>query len=87
MKDSLINTKLRLHKLQMKTNSVDDAVSIDPNQPTDYEFEITNMTNTELNPPPPPDPNAQQDQNTNNQDDQKGGLLNKPLLNFGKESK
>ena len=44
MKDSLINTQLRLHKLQMKTDSVDDAVSIDPNQPTDYEFEITNMT-------------------------------------------
>ena len=86
MKDSLINTQLRLHKLQMKTDSVDDAVSIDPNQPTDYEFEITNMTDAELNPPPPPDPNAQQDQNSDNQDDsKKGGLLNKPLLNFGKE--
>ena len=87
MKDSLISTKLRLHKLEMKTDSVDEAVTIDPNQPTDYEFEITNMTNAELNPPPPPDPNAQQQ--TSQTDEQKnkgGGLLSKPLLNFGKSS-
>lgn len=90
MKDSLINTKLRLHKLEMKTDSVDDAVTIDPNQPTDYEFEITNMTNSELNPPPPQDPNAQQQQQQDQATDDKnksGGLLNKPLLNFGKENK
>lgn len=48
MKDSLINTKLRLHKLEMKSNSVDEAVTIDPNMPTDYEFEITNMTDAEI---------------------------------------
>ena len=48
MKDSLISTQLRLHKLQMKTDSVDDAVTIDPNQPSDYEFEITNMSNSEV---------------------------------------
>lgn len=49
MKDSLINTKLRIHKLEMKTDSVDEAVSIDPNMPTDYQFEITNMTDAEVN--------------------------------------
>ena len=49
MKDSLINTKLRLHKLEMKTNSVDEAVTIDPNMPTDYQFEITNMSDAEVN--------------------------------------
>lgn len=48
MKDSLINTQLRLQKLQMKSDSVDEAVTIDVNAPTDYEFEITNMSNTEL---------------------------------------
>ncbi len=89
MKDSLISTKLRLHKLEMKTDSVDEAVTIDPNQPADYEFEITNMTASELNPPPPADPNAQQNQqnqqNSNNDDKSKnGGVLAKPLLNFGK---
>ena len=47
MKDSLINTKLRLHKLEMKTNSVDEAVTIDPNMPTDYQFEITNMSDAD----------------------------------------
>ncbi len=49
MKDSLISTQLRLQKLQMKSNSVDDAVTIDVNSPSDYEFEITNMSDTELN--------------------------------------
>lgn len=87
MKDSLISTKLRLHKLEMKTESVDEAVTIDPNQPTDYEFEITNMTDAELNPPPPPDPNAQQQaQQADEQKNKGGGLLSKPLLNFGKSS-
>ena len=87
MKDSLISTKLRLHKLEMKTESVDEAVTIDSNQPTDYEFEITNMTSAELNPPPPPDPNAQQQaQQTDDQKNKGGGLLSKPLLNFGKSS-
>lgn len=89
MKDSLINTQLRLHKLQMKSDSVDDAVSVDPSKPSDYEFEITNMTATELNPPAPADANAPQDQQpvaqSQNNNENKGGLLNnKPLLNFGK---
>lgn len=86
MKDSLISTKLRLHKLEMKSDSVDDAVTIDPNQPTDYEFEVTNMTATELNPPPPPDPNAQQQQDQQAEENKNSGVL-KPLLNFGKGNK
>lgn len=48
MKDSLISTQLRLQKLQMKSDSVDDAVTKDVNAPSDYEFEITNMSDTEL---------------------------------------
>ncbi len=69
MKDSLINTKLRLHKLEMKSNSVDEAVTIDPDTPNDYEFEITNMTDAEVNALVVPDPNAQanpQNPNQNN---------------------
>lgn len=81
MKDSLIDTKLRLHKLEMKSNSVDDAVTIDPNAPTDYEFEITNMTAEELNPQPA---NAQQQpQQEPAKEENKRGM--KPLLNFGKD--
>ena len=87
MKDSLISTKLRLHKLEMKSDSVDDAVTIDPNQPTDYEFEVTNMTSAELNPPPPPSENTQQNEKVEDDKNKSGGLLNKPLLNFGKENK
>lgn len=86
MKDSLISTKLRLHKLEMKSDSVDDAVTIDPNLPTDYEFEVTNMTATELNPPPPPDPNAQQQQDQQAEENKNSGVP-KPLLNFGKGNK
>ena len=56
MKDSLLNTKLRIHKLEMKTNSVDEAVSIDINQPAEYEFEITNMSDAELAPLPAEEP-------------------------------
>lgn len=87
MKDSLISTKLRLHKLEMKSDSVDDAVTIDPNQPTDYEFEVTNMTATELNPPPPPDPNAQQQQQDQQAEENKNSGVPKLLLNFGKDNK
>lgn len=46
MKDSLINTKLRLHKLQMQTGSVDDLLSNDDT--SNYEFEITNMETSQL---------------------------------------
>ena len=86
MKDSLISTKLRLHKLEMKSDSVDEAVTISPNQKTDYEFEVTNMTATELNPPPPPDPNAQQQQDQQSNEDKNTGVP-KLLLNFGKGNK
>lgn len=43
MKDSLINTQLRLHNLKLKSNSVDDAVMNDITNVSDYEFEVTNM--------------------------------------------
>jgi len=47
MRDSLISTKLRLQKLEMVSSSVDDAVSSASN--SNYSFEITNMTNDQLN--------------------------------------
>lgn len=87
MKDSLIDTKLRLHKLQLQTDSVDDVVTVDPAKPVNYEFEITNMTEAELNPPPPADPNQQSDDQAKEEENKKGGLLNaKPLLNFGNKN-
>lgn len=40
LKDSIINSQLRLHKLEMTSNSIDDAV----NTASNYKFEITNFT-------------------------------------------
>lgn len=86
MKDSLIDTKLRLHKLQMNTDSVDEVVSIDPNKPVNYEFEITNMTEAELNPPAAADANQAANQPAQQEQSKKEGLFNnKPLLDFGKK--
>lgn len=90
MKDSLLNTQLRLHKLEMKSHSVDDAVNSNPNQPTVYEFEITNMSAADLNPPVQnADQNGNgdqaQNQNNNQSQNQNGNTTApKPLLNFGK---
>ena len=84
MKDSLVSVQLRLSKLEMKSDSNDD-ISI--NGPSDYEFEITNMSesdfDTEMN-----SDNSESDQSEENpEDNNSGGLLNKPLLNFGKIGK
>ena len=48
MKDSLIDNQLRLHKLEMVSDSIDDAVM--PDGPVMYNFEITNMSEGDLNP-------------------------------------
>lgn len=48
MKDSLINTQLRLHKLELKSNSPDAAISTDLGLSGEYEFELTNMSATDL---------------------------------------
>lgn len=47
MKDSLIDTQLRLNKLEMVSDSIDDAIM--QNGPVMYNFEITNMADGELN--------------------------------------
>ncbi len=46
MRDSLIGTKLRLQKLEMESQSVDEAISSSSN--ANYNFEITNMTDDQL---------------------------------------
>ena len=45
LKDMLINTKIRLYKLEMASNNIDDAVK---NTKQSYQFEITNMSESEL---------------------------------------
>lgn len=46
MKDSLIDTKLRLHNLEMVSNNIDEVVTSDGD--IMYNFEITNMTEADL---------------------------------------
>lgn len=50
MKDSLINNNLKMHKLEMKSGSIDELVQSDAGSPMDYQFEITNMSDAQLNP-------------------------------------
>ena len=86
MKDFLINTQLRLHDLEMKSNSIDDAVTVDLNQSSEYTFEITNMTDAELNPQPQQPQTQEQPQPEQTEEKKGGNLLNKPLLNLGKNN-
>lgn len=65
MKDSLLNTKLRIHKLEMKTNSIDEAVN--KSSSADYQFEITNMTDAELAPSKTDNNDANKDANKDQQ--------------------
>lgn len=87
MKDSLINTKLRLNKLEM---TADTDTAVNTNGAVDYEFEITNMSSAELM---PPNENNDNNNNTNQNGSNNGNvadnakpsnsnMLNKPLLNF-----
>lgn len=90
MKDSLINTKLRLQKLDMQTASVDDLIT--SSGPSNYEFEITNMESSQLaallgltggnqegNNTNPDGQNAQNNNNNNNSGSGNGLLGNAPL--------
>ena len=75
MKDSLINTKLRLHKLEMKEETIEEAVTSDM---SDYQFEITNMDN------PDADKEVKEEEDTTQKQPAKKRpklqLKNKPLL-------
>lgn len=88
MKDSLINTKLRLQKLDMKAASVDDLIS--SSEQSAYEFEITNMDQSQLSAllGVVTGQNASQGnanaQNNNNNNQTGNGLLGNTPLNIGK---
>lgn len=92
MKDSLINTKLRLQKLDMQTASVDDLIT--SSGPSNYEFEITNMEQSQLaallglggNQAGANNPDGQNAQNNNNNNNSGSGngLLGNAPLDLGK---
>ena len=83
MKDSLINNQLKLYKLEMKSDSIEDSVGVG----SDYEFEITNMSETEMNPVAETEANAENNKKpaTEGKKEENGQLLNKPLLNSSKD--
>ncbi|HIS35060.1 TPA: PilN domain-containing protein [Candidatus Scatousia excrementigallinarum] len=93
MKDSLINTKLRLQKLEMQSGSVDDLLSSSGSQ--NYEFEITNMTTDQLSAlfgklkgedGKSEDPNAPASADNKDGKGQGNGLLgNTPIPDLGKK--
>jgi len=91
MKEALINTPLRLQKLEMDSKSLDDAVSVDINKNSTYTFELTNMAqSSEDEQPKDTEANVKQNgENSSNSENSESGtdesqMLNKPLLNFGK---
>lgn len=69
MKDSMINTQLRLHKLEMKTKSLDEAVSVDPQASSGYQFEVTNMAESEFKLPTADNNKENPEKTDNNQQD------------------
>lgn len=65
MKQMVNNSDIRLYKLEFSSESIDDIIGITSSVGKTYNFEITNMTETELNPAAPasqgqpPAPSAQ----------------------------
>lgn len=53
LKQSVTNSDIKLYKLEMSSGSIDDIVGSSSGGPKYYDFEITNMTPEQLNPPPP----------------------------------
>lgn len=59
LKQLVNNSDIRLYKLEIASESIDDVVSDISNSPKLYSFEITNMAESELNPPVEPTDKSQ----------------------------
>lgn len=51
LKDLVNNSDVKLYKLEVDSGSIDDIIANESNGPKIYNFEVTNMTEAELNPP------------------------------------
>lgn len=76
MKDYMINTELRLHALEMQSESLDDAVS---DGPINYNFEITNMSDSELKSPASKSSKSSAKQSSNKADTKTNSTSNKSV--------
>lgn len=59
IKQLVNNSDIKLRKLEVASESLDSVVSNVSSGPKYYDFEVTNMTEAELNPPPPGSNTAQ----------------------------
>jgi hypothetical protein len=90
LKDLVNNSDIKLYKLQIDSGSIDDIVTNSSNSVKIYDFEITNMTDAELNPTKSSDDksktgDAQTQQQTPAPQPQQGTTGGqKPLFNVGK---
>lgn len=84
LKQLVNNSDIRLYKLEIASESIDDVVTNVSNSPKSYSFEITNMTESELNPPA----ETGDKQGTANENQQQPQQPNQPeqksLFQFGK---
>lgn len=83
MKQLVNNSDIRLYKLEVTSDSIDEIVVSTSNSAKLYNFEITNMTDTELNPPKTNDDKNQKPEDANKTqgpEQPKSPFGNKPIF-------
>lgn len=80
IKQLVNNSDVRLYKLEMASGSIDNVISDLPTSSNTYNFEITNMSEAELNPAPTNQPNQS---NQPDQSNQQNSNQPKSLFGFG----
>lgn len=83
LKQLINNSDIRLYKLEIASESIDDVVANTSSSPKSYTFEITNMTETELN-PPVENTDKSQNASTEGQPQQQNPTEQKSLFQLGK---
>lgn len=79
IKQSVNKSDIKIYKLEVPSTSIDDLVGGSSSIPNYYEFEITNMTPEQLNPPKPGETPAPQAGTSQTPAEDK-----KPIFQFGK---
>lgn len=81
LKQLVNNSDVKLYKLEMASDSIDDMIGDISSGPRYYNFEITNMTAEQLNPPKPGEtPAASQPANAPKDDKKSGFQFGKPIF-------
>lgn len=82
-KEMVNNSDVKLYKLEINSGSIDDIVANSSNSAKIYDFEITNMTEAELNPKAAAEA-AKTDTTQTQQQNQQNSGEQKPLFQLGK---